>query len=153
MDQRYQDSVRSNRSSRICRDVTDEAQHQNNGQQNHANQGEQRRTLEAHDEIIRPALRSLGTFFLIPAYPGGYAKSRRPRGGRSCPGRHGQSSGLEFFLTRFVSELLRPPKSAGHASKRTLRDYSHIRMQTKRRARSLLKKSLKASSLGTPKIL
>src|ERR1019366_1943158 len=54
MNQRHQDSVRSNRSRSKRRDVTDEAQRHNHGQQNHANQGEQCCTLEAHGRDYTP---------------------------------------------------------------------------------------------------
>src|ERR1035437_766935 len=54
MNERHQNSVRSNRTRRKRRDVTDEAQRQNHGQQYHADQGEQRRTLEAHGRDYTP---------------------------------------------------------------------------------------------------
>ena len=54
MNERHQNSVRSNRTRRKRRDVTDEAQRQNHGQQYHADQGEQRRTLEAHSRDYTP---------------------------------------------------------------------------------------------------
>src|ERR1019366_5272224 len=57
MNQRYQHRHRSNRTSRKRRDVTDEAQRQHNGQQYHADQGEQRRTLEGHGGSIAPTFR------------------------------------------------------------------------------------------------
>ena len=57
MNERHQHGVRSNRTGRKRRDVTDETQRQNDGQQYHADQGEQRRTLEAHGGSIAPFMR------------------------------------------------------------------------------------------------
>ena len=54
MNERHQHSVRSNRSRSKRRNVTDEAQRQNHGQQYRADQGEQRRTLEAHGRDYTP---------------------------------------------------------------------------------------------------